>query len=118
MLKYKKINTFTRSPSLAQICSYVVVALDVIVYLVMIQSKFQDGIRQIVINVLFGCSVGGVLVATGVCSGIDPSDSIMVDCREGNGGKYAHRRELLYCDFCRAYVTESSRHCRECDRCV
>ena len=79
--KYEKINTFTRTPSFAQISAYVIVGLDIIVYYVMVQTKFMDETTRIVMNVLFSCSIISMLIPTILCSIIDPSDSIMIDCK-------------------------------------
>jgi hypothetical protein len=117
--KYQTINTFTRSPSPAQIAAYMVVTVDVVVFYVMIQQSFNDEALRVALIVLFSCSIVGMIIPTILCSAIDPSDTVMVECKQGKGEKYTDKfNELLYCDFCQEYVKPGSRHCRQCDRCV
>jgi hypothetical protein len=41
MNKYKTINTFTQSPSLAQICAYALFCLQIVIFFVIIQKHYE-----------------------------------------------------------------------------
>lgn len=119
MKTYSKINTFTRAPSPAQICSYIVVSLQTCIFYIMIMPSIQSHTSKLILTILFSVSLGALLITTFICSYIDPSDSVMVEHKSNNKNKpKLNISQLLYCDYCHSYVTTAARHCRQCDRCV
>lgn len=116
---YTTVNTFTRSPSLAQVCSYLVIALESVLFYVMIRSSIKSYIASLIFTVLFTVSLLVLLITTFVCSFVDPSDTVMTQYKLGQKNEIkVSIQDLLYCDYCLTYVTAGAKHCRQCDRCV
>ena len=116
---YQKINTFSRTPSPAQIASYVVIAIETAFFYAFVQPNFTSSTPQIIFITLYSLSVVALIITTVICSCVDPSDNVMIECKKGNHSKFSNQLNmLLYCDYCQSYVAENSRHCRQCDRCV
>ncbi len=62
----------------------------------------------IALSTSFYVAVVALVVATGVCSGLDPSDPLL--------GQPA--RTDYFCLDCNGYVQGSSKHCKSCKRCT
>ena len=90
---YVKINTFSRTPSIAQILSYLLILLQSCIIYIMIIPRFISESTKIVFIVLYSVSLAALVFTTFLCSWIDPSDEVMVDCKNGNCGKYSGRLE-------------------------
>lgn len=85
----------------------------------MIMNSFVNPITKTVFIVIFSCSTVTVITTGIYCSVSDPSDNTMIAFKNGDKDKFSSRiTELLYCDYCDSYVEVSSRHCRQCRRCV
>ena len=85
----------------------------------MLMNSFNSISTKIVFIVLYSCSVVAVFITTFICSFMDPSDPTMMAYKNGERASLSDRlTELLYCDYCESYVEMSSRHCRQCNRCV
>lgn len=99
--KYQTINTFTRTPSPAQIVSYIIICLEVAIFYSMIMNSFKDELTKIIFIVLFSVSTVAVFATTIYCSFSDPSDSTMISYKNGERGQFSTRlADLLYCDYC------------------
>jgi palmitoyltransferase ZDHHC1/11 len=69
--------------------------------------------------VLFVVDFVVLVVASVHASATDPADPIMLTYRNGNRDDIVpYINECLYCDACRSYVKDTSRHCKICNRCV
>lgn len=84
---YKTVNTFSRTPSPAQIASYIVIALQSVIFYVMVRASMINPVAEIVFTVLYSVSLLATIISAVICSYIDPSDSIMIECKKGNRGK-------------------------------
>ena len=75
---YSTVHTFSRAPSPAQICSYLVIATESVIFYLMIRPNIQSETTSIILTTLFTISLFVLLITTFICSYIDPSDSIMI----------------------------------------
>ena len=81
MKAYKTINSFTQIPSPAQICSYLLFLLQILVFWIIIQNRYTSSTTRIVMIVLYTISVVAHIIATFAASLSDPSDSFMIKYR-------------------------------------
>lgn len=81
MKGYKKINTFSQAPSPAQIGSYLIFLMQILIFYIIIQARLVTPATRIVMLVLYSCSVACQIGVTLLVSLSDPSDSFMVRYR-------------------------------------
>lgn len=81
MSGYKTINTFTRMPSAAQIVSYLVISLETCIFYIMVRPNIYDFVPKTTLTVLFTISISITIISTLICSYTDPSDTIMIHCK-------------------------------------
>ena len=83
--KYDIVNTFSRTPSPAQIAAYIIIAFETIVFFVMIRPSMAalSPNSALIFTILYSISLLAVIVSTFVCSFTDPSDPVMV-CYKNN----------------------------------
>ena len=111
--EYKTINTFSRTPSLAQICSYCIIALQTAIFYSVVQSSLVSQEYRVILICLYSVTIAVVVVSTFVCSYSDPSDKTMIEYRKGNHAPLKNQLDsLLFCEYCQSYVQANTRHCR------
>lgn len=81
--EYQVVNTFSRTPSPAQICSYVVILLESLIFYIMIRPNIISHPASLTFTLLFSASLVLLIITSFVCSYIDPSDSVMVKFKTG-----------------------------------
>lgn len=81
MKAYKTINSFTQIPSPAQICSYILFALQILVFWIIIQNRYTSSSTRITMIVIYTISVVAHIIATVLASLSDPSDTFMIRYR-------------------------------------
>lgn len=81
MEEYKVINSFTRKPSLAQIVSYIVITLQTCIFYVMVRPNIDNFTAKTILTVLFTISLFVCVLSSFFCSYIDPSDTVMIHCK-------------------------------------
>lgn len=81
MGSYKTINTFCQSPSVAQIAAYVIFALQVLTFYIVVHRRIHSPTSLLVLHVLYAISTTGQVIFTLASSAIDPSDQIMIKYR-------------------------------------
>jgi palmitoyltransferase len=117
--KYEPVNTFTREIKLNQIISYTLVISLFVVFFAAVQNNYQNQTTRIVMMVLFLIDFCGLLVTACIASKTDPVDPMMLIFRNGDRQQIVNYLDsCLYCDTCRSYVKNTSRHCKICNRCV
>ena len=85
MKGYKTINTFSQRPSPAQLVSYLIFLLQILIFFIIIQARLASTSTRIVLIVVYSLSVGSQIVLTFLVSLSDPSDNFMI--------KYKNRHE-------------------------
>lgn len=78
MKKYKIINTFSQSPSIAQIISYLLFLMQVLVFFIIIQKRYESRVMRIVVIIVYSICVVFHVVVTFLTSLSDPSDDFMI----------------------------------------
>lgn len=78
MKGYKKINTFSQGPSAAQIGSYLIFVMQILIFYIIIQARIVTATTRTVMLVLYSCSVICQIGVTLMVSLSDPSDSFMI----------------------------------------
>lgn len=81
MRVYKTINTFTQCPSPAQIASYIIFLMQILVFYIIIQNRLQSPITRIALLITYSICVAVHIVFTLIVSISDPSDSFMIRYR-------------------------------------
>ncbi len=84
----RKINSFTQKPSIAQITSYIMIPLDIVVFYSCVIPNLSDSLTMIVLASVFGAITLALVISTLVCSIHDPTDSIVNEYREVRRLKY------------------------------
>lgn len=74
---YERNNTFSKRPGLPQVTSYIVFALEVVLFYAVVLPALTNG-PQIALGLLYTATLLLLVVATVVASKVDPSDQVMV----------------------------------------
>ena len=74
---YERNNTFSKRPGLPQVASYIVFALEVVLFYAVVLPALANR-PQIALGVLYTATLLLLVVATVVASKVDPSDQIMI----------------------------------------
>jgi hypothetical protein len=74
---YEKVAAFTKSPGVAQIASYVVLVLEVVLFYAVILPNLESS-SQIALGILFSLTLLLLVISGSICSVVDPSDQAMV----------------------------------------
>lgn len=77
---YFKITTFTKRPGLPQIASYIVFALETVLFYSVILPKLNET-SQIILGIVYTLTLIILVASTLVSSSADPSDRVMVQYR-------------------------------------
>ena len=80
---YKRVNTFSRHPSLPQISSYIVILIEILVFYIIAAPALSSGTLKAILIVLYSVSLVATFVTTFQSSYIDPSDSILILSKKG-----------------------------------
>lgn len=116
MQEYRTVSGCTRAPSCNQIVSYLIISALTIAYYAAFVPLLNQPLR-IPLAVTYGIILTVVAVTTLKCSSIDPVDPIMVAYRKRSRGDISSSfSECLFCESCRSYVRNDSRHCKLCNR--
>jgi len=75
---YEDINTFSRTPSPAQLCSYVVIVLETVIFYLMVRPNLNPPATSMALTIVFSILLGISVFSSFLCSYIDPSDSAMI----------------------------------------
>jgi hypothetical protein len=74
---YEKNTTFTKPPGLPQIISYLVFALETVLFYVVVFPKLNST-AQIIFGIVYSLTLIGLVVSTITASSMDPSDQVMI----------------------------------------
>lgn len=74
---YERNNTFSKRPGLPQVASYVVFALEVVLFYAVVLPALTSG-PQIALGFLYTATLLLLIAATVVASKVDPSDQVMI----------------------------------------
>lgn len=78
MKKYKIINTFSQSPSPAQIVSYLLFLMQVLIFSIIIQKHYQSSTMRVAVIVIYSICIACHVIVTFLTSLSDPSDDFMI----------------------------------------
>ena len=78
MKSYSKVNSFTHTPSVTQIISYVINILEPVVFYVLVQPNFSSSTTQITLICIFSIFCLSKVILTLIISFSDPADEAMV----------------------------------------
>ena len=73
---YTTKNTFSKSPGCAQIASYIIFLLMVVLFYVSVRPNLHSG--QIALTIFFTICTAAMVITTLITSYIDPSDQVMI----------------------------------------
>lgn len=82
--QYKPVNTFSRSPQIPQIISYILVSSLTIVFFAAVQGNYQSQSTRIALITVFMIDLCILVVSCLYCSKIDPADPLMLNYRNGD----------------------------------
>lgn len=82
--QYQTVNTFTRTPQLTQVISYILVTAIFVVFFAAVQGNYQDQGIRITMIILFTIDFCVLAISTFLASKTDPVDPVMVQYRNGN----------------------------------
>lgn len=74
---YERNNTFSKRPGLPQVASYIVFALEVVLFYAVVLPALANR-PQIALGILYTATLLLLVVATIIASKVDPSDQIMI----------------------------------------
>lgn len=112
------INGFSHRLSLAQIVSYIIIALSIAIYF---SSTFtlHNNTVLLALYIVFGFIM---VVTSSAATLIDPTDRVVYYykwSRHDRNVKFAPEYDkVLFCEYCDSYCMSNSKHCRTCNRCV
>ena len=81
MAKYKAINTFSQTPSITQIASYIIFLAQVLIFSIIIQAHITQQTTRISMIIIYSIVTFIQIVITFLTSLSDPSDSFMIRYR-------------------------------------
>lgn len=81
MRPYKTINSFTQRPSCAQVVSYLLFLMQILIFSIIIQQRYQSSEARVGMVVAYSLALGAQIILTIVASLSDPSDSFMIKYR-------------------------------------
>ena len=82
--RYKPVTSFSRRPCVNQIISYLVIVSENISFWALIQNNYTSLSSRWTMIVLFSISTFVLMVAALCASCSDPSDSVMIEYKNGN----------------------------------
>lgn len=81
MKNYKTKNSFTQTPSAAQIGAYILFLMQILIFFIIIQKHFVSEVKRITMIVIYSTSITIQIIITLITSLSDPSDSFMIKYR-------------------------------------
>jgi hypothetical protein len=81
MAKYKAINTFSQTPSVTQIASYIIFLTQILIFAIIIQAHYRQQTMRITMIIIYSIVTFIQVVITFLTSFSDPSDSFMIRYR-------------------------------------
>ena len=83
-MKYNKVNTFSREPSLPQIGAYIAIITQTCIFYIMVGPSYSSESSKIVFITIYTIVTSLLVIFATISSCIDPSDSIMVQYLTNN----------------------------------
>lgn len=74
---YEKNNTFSKRPGLPQVASYIVFALETVLFYSVVMPALEHK-QQVALGVVYSGTLMLLVVATIIASKVDPSDQVMI----------------------------------------
>lgn len=109
---------FSHRPSPAQIAAYLIIASSIAIYFSSTLALYFSN-ALLVLYLLFGLAM---VVSTALATLNDPTDRVVyyyMWSRHDRNVTFAPEYDkVLFCEFCESYCGMSSKHCRNCNRCV
>lgn len=99
-----------------QLISWVVVALDVLLFAIIGIPLIESDALKVLISLCFGASVVILVLGAYSATSCDPADPHIR--RQDHGVQVAAGEILPYCPQCDSPVFARSKHCRACNKCV
>ena len=79
---YEKSTTFTRKPGVPQIASYIVFALETVLFYAVVLPRLNPS-EKITLGIFYTITLLGLVISTIVASSCDPSDRVMIKYLNG-----------------------------------
>jgi hypothetical protein len=91
---YQKNTTFTKRPGVPQVGSYLIFALETILFYLVVLPRLE-GSSQAILGTLYSMTLLSLVVSTIVASACDPSDQVMVQHRNSSREEYFQADAVL-----------------------
>lgn len=118
ILKERATHGFSRTPSIAQIVSYIAIICSIVIYFSSIITLYNLQVL-LVLYVVFGVVM---IVSSLLAILYDPTDRLVYYYK---WSRYDSKIEftpeyqkILFCQYCESYCLMNSKHCKACNRCV